>query len=94
MISSLISLLYIFLYFFSEKGIPWQNVIGFCSDNCSAMKGRKNSVLSRVIEAQPHVFDIGCIYHLANLCCQAGVKKIPYAIDDMLVDVYFHFHHR
>nr|XP_022334271.1 uncharacterized protein LOC111131162 [Crassostrea virginica] len=56
------------------------------------MKGKKNSVLSRVKEAQPHVMDIGCICHLANLCCQAGVKTIPYPIDEMLVDIYYHFH--
>jgi len=68
--------------------------MGFSSDNCSTMKGRKNSVLSRVMETQPDVMDIGCICHLANLCCQAGVKMIPVAIDEMLVDVYYHFHHR
>lgn len=57
------------------------------------MKGRKNSVISRIMEAQPHVMDIGCICHLANLCCKAGVKTIPYAIDEMLVDIFYHFHH-
>ena len=39
------------------------------------MKGRKHSVLSRVLESQYHVFDIGCKCHLANLCCKAGIKK-------------------
>ncbi|XP_078315534.1 SCAN domain-containing protein 3-like [Crassostrea virginica] len=75
------------------RDIPWANVLAYSSDNCSTMKGKKNSVLSRVKEAQPHVMDIGCIIcHLANLCCQAGVKTIPYPIDEMLVDIYYHFH--
>ena len=64
-----------FAIFFRSRNIPWQIVIGFCSDNCSAMKGRKHSVLSRVLESQYHVFDIGCKCHLANLCCKAGIKK-------------------
>ena len=30
----------------SECGIPWSNVVGFCSDSASVMVGRRNSVLS------------------------------------------------
>ena len=30
----------------SKQGIPWSNVIGFCSDSASVMVGRRNSVLS------------------------------------------------
>ena len=37
--------------------------------------------------------DMGCITHLANLCCVAGVKQLPLPVDDFLEDVYYHFHH-
>ena len=74
--------------------IPWGNVVGFASDNCNVMVGARNSVLSRVRERQPAVFDIGCICHLANLCVAAGVKALSVSVDDFFVDVYFHFDHR
>ena len=61
---------------FSAREIPWGNVIAFSCDNCSVMKGRHNSVLTRIRAVQPHVLDIECICHLANLCCQQGVKQL------------------
>ena len=71
--------------------IPWKNVIGFASDSASVMVGRRNSVLSRVIIQQPNVFSMGCVCHLAALCAAAGLKKLPLSIDDLLIDVYYHF---
>ena len=65
----------------------------FSSDNCSVMKGRHNSVLTRIRAVQPHVLDIGCIGHLANLCHQQGVKQLPRPVDEMLIDVFYHFNH-
>ena len=57
------------------------------------MKGCHNSVLTRIKDVQPHVLDIGCICHLANLCCQQGVKQLPLPVDELLIDVYYHFAH-
>lgn len=75
------------------KKIPWSNVFGFMSDNCSVMKGRKNSVLSRIQEKQPHVMNMGCICHLANICCGAAVKTLPMSPEDLIIDIYSHFKH-
>ena len=30
--------------------------------------------------------------HLANLCAIAGVKALALPVEDLLVEVYFHFH--
>ena len=68
------------------RGIPWINVIGFASDSASVMVGKRNSVLSRVIQQQPDVFSLGCICHLAALCAAAALKKLPLSIDDLLID--------
>ena len=73
------------------RNIPWKNVIGFASDSASVMVGKRNSVLSRVIIQQPNVFSMGCVCHLAALCAAAGLKKLPLSIDDLLIDVYYHF---
>ena len=62
--------------------IPWRNVIGFASDSASVMVGRKNSVLSRVIQPEHDVFSMGCVCHLAALWGQwpmeyQGVSSFP-----------------
>ena len=89
----LVTLSKYFLLSFSSREIPWKNVIAFASDNCSVMKGRHNSVLSRIKKVQPNVLDIGCICHLANLCCVHGVKQLPLPVEELLIDVFFHFNH-
>ena len=84
----------LFYLFFRDRNIPWENCIGYSSDNASVMTGKTNSVLSRLREKNPAVFNLGCVCHLANLCAQAGVKALPLPVDDLLIDVYFHFFHR
>ncbi|XP_028298719.1 uncharacterized protein LOC114461079 [Gouania willdenowi] len=56
-----------------KRGIPWENLIAFNSDNASVMKGRHNSVLSRLKISQPHVQDLGCICHLVQLATGCGI---------------------
>ena len=77
----------------SERGIPWSHVVGFCSDSASVMVGRRNSVLSRVLNEQPQVFTLGCICHLAALCAAAGLKALSVSIDNLLIDIFYHFKH-
>ncbi|KAI0212984.1 hypothetical protein LSAT2_002036, partial [Lamellibrachia satsuma] len=57
------------------------------------MKGRHNSVLSRIKNLQPNILDIGCICHLANLCCVQVIKQLPLPVEEVLIDVYFNFNH-
>ena len=71
-----------------RRHIPWKNLIGFAS---SVMVGKRNSVLSRVISKQPNVFSMGCVCHLAALCAAAALKKLPVSIDNLLIDIYYHF---
>ena len=66
--------------------------MAYSSDNASVIKGKHNSVLSRIRSEQPNVFDLCCICHLANLAVGVGIKKLPLAVEDLLVDVYFNFH--
>ncbi|XP_077056086.1 uncharacterized protein LOC143707244 [Siphateles boraxobius] len=49
-----------------KRGIPWDNLIAFNSDNASVMKDPHNSVISRLKTSQPHVQDLGCICHLVQ----------------------------
>ena len=79
---------------FETKGIPWKNVVAFISDNCNTMVGKRNSVVTKIKAKNSAVFYIGCVYHLANLCTVAGVKALPVPVEDLLVDVFYHFQHR
>ena len=74
-----------------SRNIPWSNVVGFMSDTANVMVGAHNSVLSRVKEQQPHVFSLGCLCHLAALCATAAIKKLPVSVDDLLIDIFYHF---
>ncbi|XP_045208611.2 uncharacterized protein LOC123560483 [Mercenaria mercenaria] len=57
------------------------------------MVGKHNSVLSRIREKQPGVYDLGCLCHVANTCLSYGLKQLPSAVEELLIDVYYHFLH-
>lgn len=58
------------------------------------MVGRHNSVLSRIRDVAPGVYDLGCICHLTNLVVGAAMKAFPFRVEDLLVDIYCHFSNR
>ena len=39
-----------------------------------------------------HVFDFGCVSHIANLCANSLTKALHYPVEDLLVDTYYFFH--
>ena len=41
----------------------------------------------------PKVYDVGCIYHLADLTIKAGMKTLPVDIDQLFVDIFYFFFH-
>ncbi|CAL8327697.1 unnamed protein product [Gadus morhua 'NCC'] len=66
----------------SERNIEWQKVVAFNSDNASVMKGRHNSVASRIKAVQPGLIDVGCICHLVQLATGCGVKALRQPIEE------------
>ena len=62
-------------------------------DTASVMVGVRNSVLSRLRSKQPKLFSLGCLCHLAALCASAALKKLPVSIDNLLIDIFYHFKH-
>ncbi|KAL3877950.1 hypothetical protein ACJMK2_035591 [Sinanodonta woodiana] len=78
---------------FTSLNIPWSNCIGFASDNSNVMVGKKNSVITRIQQRNPNIFSIGCICHLAILCAKDGIKQLTMPVDDLMVDIYYHFEH-
>ena len=70
---------------FELHGIPWNNLTDYASDTASVMVGKYNSVLSRLLNKQPKLFSLGCV--------AAGLKKLPVSLDELLIDIFYHFKH-
>ena len=58
------------------------------------MKGKYNSVLSRLSEKQPAIFYMHCVCHSTHLCASAACKKLPRNLEKLDQQVYCHFKSR
>lgn len=57
------------------NGISWDNCIGISVDNTSVNLGRRNSIFTRVKEANPDVYFMGCPCHIVhNICLKSAAK--------------------
>lgn len=68
-------------------------MIGFGSDGASVMRGKKNSVLTRLREKVPNIFDIHCIAHAAHLAASKAAKHIPKEIGFFIDKISVWFAH-
>ena len=65
--------------------------MSFTSDTCNVMKGARGGVIAKLRSVQPRIIDVHCICHLVSLCVKSAVKGLPLKVDDLLVDIYYHF---
>ena len=42
---------------------------------------------------QPKLFSLGCLCHLGALCAAAARKMLPVSLDNLLIDIFYHFKH-
>ena len=73
--------------------LSFDKLLSFTSDTCNVMKGAKNGVIAKLREKPPNVIDVHCICHVVDLCVKSAVKAPAMKVDDLLVDLYYHFHH-
>jgi hypothetical protein len=76
-----------------KHGLDFSKAIAFMSDTANVMKGARSGVQKLIKDENPHVYDVGCICHLADLTVKAGMKALPVDIDQLFVDTFYHFHH-
>ena len=58
-----------------SDGIPWtKTLVGFGSDGTNVMRGKHNSVLSRLLSVLPQLYSLHCTCHVANLCAEAACE--------------------
>ena len=78
---------------FTEDAVPWSNVICFCSDGANVMRGRNNSVLTRVLQKQPSTYAMYCPCHVLALCASKAASSFDDELQPLLVDIAYHFEH-
>lgn len=74
-----------------SRTIPFTNLLSFTSDTCNVMKGVRGGVISKLKSVQQSVIDMHCICHVVSLCVKPAVKTLPLKVDELLVDIYYHF---
>ena len=75
----------------TADSIPWENLVGLTSDGCNVMRGKKNSVMTRVLQRQTNAFCLHCPCHAVHLCAVAAAKTLPDDLEQLLRDVVYHF---
>ena len=72
--------------------LPWDNVLSCTSDTCNTMKGKKSGLISLIHQrGSPLILDVGCVNHFRNLAVKASLKEILFDVDQLLVDIFYHF---
>lgn len=71
--------------------INWKNCLAFSSDNASVMLGKNNSVFKRIADLNPDVYPVGCVCHLAHLCAKKAAKQLSVDVEQLVIDLYYHF---
>ena len=47
----------------------------------------------RIKTEMPHLYDVGCINHMADVTIKAGMETLPVNIDQVFVDILYYFDH-
>ena len=76
-----------------SKALDLSKAVAFMSDTTYVMKGERSGVQKLIKNEHPHLYDVGCICHLADLTVKAGLKALPVDIDQLFIDVSYHFFH-
>ena len=74
----------------AQFGVDFSRAISFMSDTTNVMKGARSGVQKL---KNPFLYDVGCICHLADLTVKAGMEVLPVDIDQLFVDIFYHFYH-
>ena len=77
----------------AANGLNISNMIGMASDSASNMIGRNNSCYSRVKAANPNVFLVKCVCHIAATCSNDAAKQLPDKLETFVSDIWAYFTH-
>ena len=63
------------------------------SDTTNMLKGVRSGVQKLIKNECPNLFNVSCIYLLADLTTKEGMKTLPIDIDQLLIDAFYYFYH-
>lgn len=75
----------------SDNNIPMDNLIGFAADGANAMMGQHNSLSSRLVAENPHLFVLKCVCHSFHLCASYACLKLSREPETLIRDIYNYF---
>ena len=73
--------------------LDFSKALAFMSDTTNVMKGARSGIQKLIKNENPFFFDVGCICHLADLTIKAGMKTLLVNIDQLFIDIFYHFYH-
>ena len=59
-----------------SSNLDFNNAVAFMSDTVGVMKGARSGVQKRIKTEMPHLCDVGCINHMADLTIKAGMETL------------------
>ena len=77
----------------SNNALDFSRCLAFMSDTTNVMKDARSGVQKLIKNESSHVFDVGCICHLADLAVKAGMQTLPVDIDQLFMDIFYYFFH-
>ncbi|CAK1597844.1 unnamed protein product [Parnassius mnemosyne] len=77
--------------FLSDNNIPMENLIGFAADGANTMMGQHNSLSSRLVAENPHLFVLKCVCHSFHLCASYACLKLSREPETLIRDIYNYF---
>jgi len=75
----------------ASKAIPFRNILGFASDNCSTTMGEKSGFQALLKADNPSVFVMGCICHSFALCASYAAHHLPSWPESVMKDICCYF---
>ena len=76
-----------------SKGLDFSKAVAFMFDTSNVMKGPRSGVQELIKNVHPHLYDVRYICYLADLTVKAGLIVLPVDIDQLFIDVFYHFFH-
>lgn len=69
--------------FIESNHIPWDTLVGICTDGCPSMIGEHNGLVARVKEEAPAVIAVHCTLHRHSLVAKAGTNQFSDLMQQM-----------
>lgn len=75
----------------AKHGLELTNLVGFAADTTNVIFGGNNSIVSRIIEANPHCLTMKCACHSCALALSHATSALPRNLEQIVKESYNYF---